>query len=111
MTNPMIETGEKGMTHEAGIHAFLDQFRKDQGFDGWPDRCIQAYLSASGMVLVPRDLTEEMEDEGAGAYHDIKNRLTAERLEAGRNPTVFPADWLKPTYAAMINAAADPFNR
>lgn len=61
----MTETGEKGMTHEAGIEAASNEYdacwqqSKSVGIADLEaaERIIQAYLSASGMVLVPREAT------------------------------------------------------
>lgn len=53
------------MTHEAGIEAGTDALAAyingsgvflEVGFE----KALQAYLSASGMVLVPREMTDEM---------------------------------------------------
>lgn len=57
------------MTHEAGIGAAAQEFENCwlASFDShkirnneFAERIIQAYLSASGMVLLPKEPTEEM---------------------------------------------------
>lgn len=74
MTNPRTETGEKGMTHEAGIEAAMaatvgeyfirsgDRMCRASISDTDVGLIIQAYLTASGMVLVPREPTPVMLD-------------------------------------------------
>jgi len=85
------------MTHEAGIEAASDAY-----MDGEPDfyladrvsEIIQAYLSASGMVLVPRDPTEEM-------IFSAWDRDT--------NIPVFGDQFYTAAYHDMLEAAPDPF--
>jgi hypothetical protein len=97
MTNPMTETGEKGMTHEAGIEAAVQRFYGDPSYPlkGHILRdmadAIQAYLTASGMVLVPREATEDMICEAA---YD--------------RPEIRTADFAQ-VYSIMLSVAPDPF--
>lgn len=58
------------MTHESGIEAAVHQFEaaeldENNGIDDFVSEIIQSYLSASGMVLVPREPTEAMSYAGA----------------------------------------------
>ncbi|RYX78508.1 hypothetical protein EON76_05110 [bacterium] len=65
------------MTHEAGIEAAAETLVTEMYPDA-PDMqgarhsarlIVEAYLSASGMVLVPREPTERMVNAGYGSNH------------------------------------------
>ena len=81
------------MTHESGIEAAFNVFDRSGFFphDSEIEAAIQAYLSASGMVLVPREPTEEMmvdgvsEDQSHDIYRDVRSIYSA-MLEAAPNP-------------------------
>lgn len=95
------------MTHEAGIEAAAQEFANCwlASFDShkirnneFTERIIKTYLSASGMVLLPRHPTAEM--------------LTAAAIVATADDRYLPGksglhdvEW-----EAMLAAAPDPFN-
>lgn len=100
--------------HEKGLEAAHLVILKSIGFRFGTDtakEAIRAYLDASGMVLVPRDPTEEMEDAGADAYHSTKEELILSRRASRKSDTVFPSDWLAATYRSMVSAVPNPFER
>lgn len=92
------------MTHEAGIEAAATVAFDWSGNAFYPDfemdtseyvtRVIQAYLSASGMVLVPREPTQEMK---AAWYSDLDPWFN-EKIEA---------EWHM--WNVMLDAAPNPF--
>lgn len=99
------------MTHEAGIEAFLKQYREDDGFELWIERCVQAYLSASGMVLVPRKATDEMKFHTLVASYLAVGREGDEALSLAKDKmnTEGYGEFSDAQYAAMLEAAPNPF--
>lgn len=107
------------MTHEDGIEKAADEFdacwRHSKLFGiadiDAAERIIQAYLSASGMVLVPRKATDEMKfhtlvagylavgSEGDEALSLAKDKMNTEGYD----------EFSDAQYAAMLDAAPDPF--
>lgn len=98
------------MTHEAGIEAAFNVFDRSGFFphDSEIEAAIQAYLSASGMVLVPREpVAWEYWDGDSETGFD--ERFTVYSLDLCHGPGAVDCQghhWVtRPLYAA----APDPF--
>lgn len=94
-----LEKRENEMTHEAGIEAAWTELNEaDKSsvlLEDDVEAAIQAYLSASGMVLVPKEATMEMKGYGSTCTYQWESELRPS--EAGK------------VFEAMIAAAPDPF--
>ncbi len=74
---------------------------------------IIAAIAAKGLVILPREATDAMCEEGANAYHDAVEEKWAsktalyQRIGKQMPPSaekVCPDDWLAPVYRAMLAA-------
>lgn len=88
------------MTHEAGIKAAFNIFDNagSQQDDTDIELAIQAYLSASGMALVPREPDELMLDAACDVLFDPSITTVQSEKRVGRS-----------VYQRMLAAAPNPF--
>lgn len=97
------------MTHEAGIEAasnvvYDSHFRNEQ-HENTAAKVIQAYLSASGMVIVPRTATKEMIVVGNETIEECIDSWNYDS-DCGYSVEQRAANQ---TFEAMLSAAPDPF--
>ena len=92
------------MTHKAGIDAAIDVYDltfsysfPDCDYRSIVEGIVKAYLSSSGMVLVPREATAEMVKAGFGSRWRLDTKLGSQAASE--------------LYEDMISSAPDPFNR
>jgi len=86
------------MTHEAGIEAAERTYEfsdVDETLKETVEKIIQAYLTESGMVLVPKEATMEMKSYGSLCTYQWESELRPS--EAGK------------VFEAMIAAAPEVF--
>lgn len=93
------------MTHEAGIGAGADALAKYINRDGFFlevgfEKALQAYLSTSGMVLVPGVATEEMELAAVARVKPFHDQ---------RWYSVMPKDLFRLAWPSMLSASPYPF--
>lgn len=99
------------MTHEAGIEAAVEMYRDTYtDIGGTPhektvEAMIKAYLSASGMVLVPRTATKEMIVVG---NETIEECIDSWNYDSGAGYSVEQRA-ANQTFEAMIAASPNPF--